>query len=503
MKFLKLIGFSALVVGLIPTVAVLVAQGQERDLNKMFVTVLTDNDPAKIADLQRRGISFETFCAADVEGKFDDVCSLIHTQQYFELAAYGTFAFGLLALAMSLFVPVIVKNNRNLLAVFFNPTVRLVTFAVGVAIMLQGLLAAYAIYTVEVAATQHYHPKMIGLVGLAGVAAGFLVLRATFSIFRSQPMIAIAKRIEDTECHALFERLKALCTYIPARVPDNVIVGLEPNFYATTNRVRLYPSNELLKGETLYLSLPLCRTFTKSELDAVIGHELGHFIGKDAVYSTRFAPAYVTLQRAIATVAAKSTSGGVGASFAAPALFMLQLCMMQFAKAERGIGRQRELAADAVGARASRNVSLATALLKVGMYSAFWPTVQKKNVENLEAGNVYQNLSAFFAWASKTAYQNEDLDKVKEQIARSATAHPIDTHPTTGTRIEALGLRLSDIDNVELTVPEGDSASTLFGNYEVIEEALTFEEHRIMVATGQAILPKQEEGADQKHAPPQ
>jgi Zn-dependent protease with chaperone function len=331
---------------------------------------------------------------------------------------------------------------------------------------------------------------MIGLVAIAGVTAGFLVLRATFSIFRVQPMLVVAKRIAAAECPLFFDRLKTMCAGLSVRVPDNVIVGLEPNFFVTTSQIRLHPGNVLLSGETLYVSLPLCRTFTKPELDGVVGHELGHFIGDDAIYSQRFAPAYVTLQRAIAAIINSSRMGGLSYVFAKPALFMLQLCMLQFAKVERKIGRQRELAADAVGAGVSSNMSLATALLKVGMYSGFWPGVRQRNIESLEAGNMYKNLSAFFASAGKSAYQNDDLNKVKEQVASVTTSHPVDTHPPTGARIQALGLELGAIGNSALVVPEGDSAATLFDSYESIEEALTLEEHRIVVATGQAVLPE-------------
>jgi hypothetical protein len=193
----------------------------------------------------------------------------------------------------------------------------------------------------------------------------------------------------------------------------------------------------------------------------------------------------------------------MGAAFAMPALFVLQLCMLQFAKVERNIGRQRELAADAVGARASSNLSSATALLKVGMYSVFWPRVQKMNVENLEAGRAYQNLSAVFARIGKTAYEAEDMDKVKEHVAGSATAHPIDTHPTTGARIEALGLRVSDIDSERLIVPGMHSAAMLLGDYEALEEELTLNEHRIMVSTGQAILPDERKAPVQEPVPRQ
>ena len=71
----------------------------------------------------------------------------------------------------------------------------------------------------------------------------------------------------------------------------NIVVGIEPNFYATAADV-VGCGDTTLKGETLYLSLSLMRLFNKSELKAVIGHELGHFSAKDTEYSSKFAPVY-------------------------------------------------------------------------------------------------------------------------------------------------------------------------------------------------------------------
>ena len=70
-----------------------------------------------------------------------------------------------------------------------------------------------------------------------------------------------------------------------------ILVGIEPTFYATAADI-VGCGKETLKGETLYLSMSLMRLFNKSELKAVIGHELGHFSSKDTDYSTKFAPVY-------------------------------------------------------------------------------------------------------------------------------------------------------------------------------------------------------------------
>lgn len=486
MRFVKLAARAALVVALIPTIALFLAFSEKHTINGRFLTAVTGNDLAKINQLRDLGFTFEKFCAEDLDGKYKDACSSIYTQQNFEIAAYATLALGVLAIFASVFIPILFGRSRSLLAILFGPTVRIVTFSVGVAIVLQGLLAAYAVYTIEVSTAQVYHPKLIAIVGLAGIIAGLAVLAATFSVFRSQPMWSLALRIDETVCGPLFDRLKMLSEKLNTRMPNNVIVGLEPSFFVTTSKVKLHPSNELLEGETLYLSLPLCRTLAVAELDAVIGHELGHFIGRDAVYSKRFMPAYVTLHKAIVGVAA------VGV-FAKPALFMLELCMMQFAKAERAISRQRELAADEVGSRVSSGKALITALLKVGLYSGIWQGIRRQNIETLESGKAYDNLSTFFALASKDVFMHANIEEEKSILAGTNTAHPVDTHPPTGLRMQALGIELFDIEAASLAVPDS-SAAELFGAYEKIEQQLTLEEQRLMVATGQAILPEKVAG---------
>jgi Zn-dependent protease with chaperone function len=44
-----------------------------------------------------------------------------------------------------------------------------------------------------------------------------------------------------------------------------------------------------------------------------------------------------------------------------------------FAQNETAIGRERELKADEAGAEASSPLALATSLIKVSLFAAFWP----------------------------------------------------------------------------------------------------------------------------------
>src|SRR5262249_51048997 len=153
-------------------------------------------------------------------------------------------------------------------------------------------------------------------------------------------------------------------------------VGLEPTFFVTSAPVQLAGQSQPLRGNTLYLSAPLCRLFTAPELDAVIGHEFGHFSGSDTLYSTRFAPAYRTLHKALLAVHRQASGGGAVSAMAIPARSMLDFCLSQFARPERRISREREHAADQVGASIAGPMALATALLKVGLFVPMWgPTV--------------------------------------------------------------------------------------------------------------------------------
>jgi Zn-dependent protease with chaperone function len=483
---------AVLAVLVIPCAAFAVAEWRKDELNTAFLSAVGNKDTARIAELKQQGVTFAGFCATDYENKFSEICELLHTQENYELAVFAALGLGLGAILLSIFVPMLAGRSRGVLATVFSPTVRIVTFAVGVAIALQGLLAAYGIYLVETTATGRYHVKIIAIMGIAGVIAGGLVLKSTFSIFRQHPTLVLGRKLLAEEQPRFFERLKGLCSRLGAVPPAHVVVGLEPNFYVTANPVRLVSDGSTLAGNTLYLSTPLCRAFTGSELDAVVGHELGHFVGEDTAYTMRFAPAYTTLEKAIGGIAEQSRHGGMGAIFSSPALAMLNLCMFQFAKVERRIGRQRELEADKAGSSVSSNRALATALLKVAMYASLWPAVQKQNITNLEAGNAYKNLTELFAFGTKAVHEESDAAALVKDLESRTIVHPIDTHPPTALRLQAMGVEAASISKEELAPASADSAAALFDNLDAIEEELTLTEHRWLVATHQAILPEAE-----------
>lgn len=466
---------------------------QKGKLNDMFLDIASGNDPKILALLKSRGITFESFCAADTQKVFANACSFIETTIAFEWGVYSALILGAITIALAIFIPSLVGQNRKILAVVFNPTVRMVTFAVGVSICIQGVLAAYGIYTIEVESTGRYHPKLILVLGGGGVIAGLVVLSHTFSFFQRNPLFVIGKRLGVQDEKTLFDRLTAISSKLGAIVPDNVVVGVEPNFYVTSHPIRLIGEKDSLEGNTLYMSAPLCRLMTQSEFDAVIGHELGHFSGEDVAYSMRFAPAYRTLSGAIRSVSEQANEGSMLSAFAAPAMAMLTFCMFQFARVERRIGREREFIADKAGGSVGGARALATALLKIGIYSPLWRVVIDKNIEALSAGNVYSNLSEIFYNLSQYISEKEETLQQVKLLANESLTHPIDTHPPTKDRIAALGVDINSIGQSELGLPTSESAATPFQLLQSIEEHITITVHQWLVATRQVTLPEKEE----------
>lgn len=486
-SLLKSVVIAVLAMLAVPIGAFVLANYNKANLDAQFLKAVSGNNEQVATALHNKGVSFESFCAADTTGQYAKVCSAIDEIHYFEWGALAACILGLTALGLAIFVPVAAGRNRRWLALAFSPTVRIVTFAVGVSFCVQAVLAAHGLYILETQAVGRFHVQLIGAIGIGGIVAGFLVLKSTFSIFRHKPMLIVGQRLDSSQEPAFFARLVDLASKTGAAVPANVVVGLEPNFFVTSAPVQLVGEPQSLQGNTLYLSAPLCRMLTTAELDAVVGHEFGHFSGQDTLYSMRFAPAYRTLHDAMLAVARQASLGGLVSAMALPASSMLNFCLLQFARPERRISREREHLADQAGASIGGPMPLATALLKVGMYVPLWGPAIGSAVDLLNDGKAYKNLAETFASMSLD-YGSSDQTAKLQDVAGAAMAHPTDTHPTTRERIAALSLDLDAISAEHISAAAGQSALSITA-LAAVEEALSETYHRLLIVAGRATPP--------------
>ena len=277
-------------------------------------------------------------------------------------------------------LPLVAGTNRSRLSSIFSVLVPFTLVFVAISTLVQGGIITYSLYAVQVNLMEAWYPFITLGIGLGALFVAFSVISAAFSINRQVTMQQMAIDADEIKYPELWKFVRDIADKVGAPVPNNIAIGLEPTFYATSANVRVLSSDKNLSGETLYVSLPLMRLFTNEEFGAVIGHELGHFKGNDVQYTMKFAPLYRALATAVDNAAAD------GKVMAIPALSVLSFLLVRFSNSEKEISRQREFEADNIGAEATSNADLAAALIKVTAFANMWSDLVYEVIENLEYG---------------------------------------------------------------------------------------------------------------------
>jgi Zn-dependent protease with chaperone function len=270
---------------------------------------------------------------------------------------------------------------------------------------------------------------------------------------------------------------------LDAKLPDQVVLGLEPGFFATAARV-VTNDGVLLDGETLYLSIACMRLLTSQEFSAVLGHELNHFVGRDAEYSLRFLPVYQGLSAAL--LAAHGQGGWRGmALFSARAILVGS--MGRFVRAERRIGRARELAADAAAARVAGGQAVFDAVMRMTATDKLWPATVQRTIDDIEAGRPLGNASRDHAERAMEALAALDEDVLVGGIEGARKSRLADTHPTLAKRAQSLGVSVRSA----RVMPEAseESAFSLLQDGESVEGLLTSVLREKLIASGMARVP--------------
>jgi Zn-dependent protease with chaperone function len=283
------------IIGAIPIVGYLAAYGILADLS---------------SPLKGR-MSLEAFCMlpnvmADkgLQSACEDVRNIVLLRDASIWAGVASIALMLLYWVASL----VAGKNRNLNAIIFPPLIPISQLALAGLVLVEGAILTYGTYIGEVYLIESYHPVLIGGIGLGAVIAAFGLIASTASIKKNLSQPTFGKEITKAEEPKLWKFIEGIAEKLGSKPPENVVVGLEPTFYATAASVKLLNEDRALDGETLYLSLPLMRLFSMDELRAVVGHELGHFRGADTAYSLKFAPVYAGLANSIVTLSDCLTS---------------------------------------------------------------------------------------------------------------------------------------------------------------------------------------------------
>lgn len=308
-------------------------------------------------------------------------------------------------------------------------------------------LLAYGTFEFTVLLSGQYFPKLLLMIVLGGL---FALWKSAGVILKRVPLEFqehLCREVTPQEAPELWNSVCQAANKLQTAPPDRILIGMQLNFFVTELAVRF--DSGRTQGKTLFLSYPLLKQLSGDEVLAIIGHELGHFIGQDTRLTREFYPLRFKIH---GTMVAMVRSGWMGwASF--QFLNFFGLC---FGETERKTSRERELLADQKAASLTTPETAAQALVKFQV-----------SVEAFQ-----RNLTD----AVKSGVQNA-LDIPLQAVVREKLApdqafwtnlfeqrlpHPLDTHPSLHTRLEALHQQIDPDKARAIALTESPSAYAMW-----------------------------------------
>lgn len=338
------------------------------------------------------------------------------------------------------------RESQTLLVKKFNTCRRLLPFLMFGEILFCGLAVVCLILSEMIWASAHVVMNAGGikfmLVMIVAIGAilwmlikSLLSTRKCFALFKPQDSLVSGICLRESDSPELWQWIRQLSQKGQLTSPDNIVVGFLDCFYVTANAVQI-EDGERLTGNTLYLPLTYMALLEESEIAAVVGHELGHFTGEDTQYSLHFMPLYSGMQNSIEQMANNAQGSWIDRLVLVPALKMASWFLMTFHETVSYWSRIREHAADEAGARAASPRAFSTALLKISALDGYIDRAFE-NIFYHQKEN--QDVIASLSGVLKKAQPLDILSGIDNEIS-----HPMDSHPTTRSRIAALNVELSD-----------------------------------------------------------
>lgn len=358
-------------------------------------------------------------------------CNEVKQFHWATRAAQAALVFGLLAaLLMAL----------STLGAFADRSLQLVSLKVGwnglqvisaIEVILQGALVAWLSFWITAEWFGIYIPKLIIIAVCLAAVGIFGVIKAIFS--RPDSTFRVdAEILTERDAPDFWKHLRRLAAKLDTPAPDNVLVGIDNNFFVTEGDVTV--GETVVRGRTLFASLSLLRQLEQTEADAVLIHELGHLLGGDTGRSKQLAPYLIRFDHYLVALAENPMSWPIFAFMRAYAtLFHLALSKSQ---------REAELAADALAVQWTSAGDLARSLVTISAFHAF----RMETEDALFGQDQHQqspDLAARLATGFDTFARSSTLKEALKDLDGVGIPHPFDSHPPTSTRLAAAGATLT------------------------------------------------------------
>lgn len=144
-----------------------------------------------------------------------------------------------------------------------------------------------------------------------------------------------------------------------------------------------------------------------------------------------------------------------------------------FSEAEAEISRERESAADAMGARITSKQDFAVALTKIIQHDSAWESVYSELLDSGSTDKMKLRLpSESFLDIAEQQFRTANRSEQIKQLESERLAHPTDSHPSLRERLGALGYTLQDIYDSAGNLRPTEPSSTLIPNADALEREL-------------------------------
>lgn len=486
-----------LIVGLIIVIPVigiivgsLVSHGYEKQYENTMIQIIKEKRGIDIKGNEQllNKIKLARVCTENnLDSAFSSVCGVYGGLNTLTSVSIATLIFTLLVFIFIKFLGLLSQKSRNLLFYLFRPGLFISQICAAILVVANAGIIVFSIYFAESFYVGKVHIFLIGGLGFVAALAAVSVFIKSLTPIKAVETRVFGKILSKNNYQTVWNFIELLAQQVGTPSPDTIIVGMDPTFFVTESKVICIDGE--VTGRTLFISLPFCRAMSIKELSAIIGHEMGHFIGQDTRWSKRFYPIY---RGAIETIISLKYSGGENglaqlAFF--PALIFMSIFIAAFEKSEKAISRQRELNADSVGVRITSKEDMASALVKAHIYQHVWNFTLDKMKEALSGGQQIINVSNFFSGVCETLPH----DFMKDDVGKSHTSHPTDSHPPLSVRLNSMGIALDEVYSNGINCADSEKAIVLIDNAEPIEKELSELEHYKLAQSGQVSVPVQQD----------
>jgi Zn-dependent protease with chaperone function len=305
--------------------------------------------------------------------------------------------------------------------------------------------------------------KLMGILGVVAALCLYSIwqllkqLRPMLAMFEPTPLEMFGQRVTPQQAPGLWRYVDELAATLGALPPEHIVVSLAQDFYVTSSHAVVLPAETPLHGRTLHIPLLYLGLLDRAEIGAVIAHELAHFAGEDTDYSLRFLPIYDGVQRSLgALVETMMTSDPIQGRLMRPAFMLGVFFMERFDQAVNHWSRERELLADAAGARLMGSAAAASALLRVSMLHPCINDILLEKCTNAPERDLPHTVLC--------ALQGAELQLPPDALAIHQP-HPTDSHPSNGERLQALHVSVDDAVRSATRVVDADAANAQIDAY--------------------------------------